>query len=328
MYAIRLAVAALTLMPSLASAQAFVWSEQLQKSPSELEAALGANAKCAHAAQHSVPVETVDLGTTIGDDLFSPVAVHDFMSLVSVVGKENPRVDRNPDRRYVAQQIEKSVCSIGREATATAYSFMDRIFRIKLVFDRCESREEKAHSLLVMDASLVYAQCEGVDLKEKDFDTTLYQSIKARNSYGYTRQGQPGLLDFRWSRFMGGEYEAAERRYVVDFGCSVRSEVQNQISGRDQSHRCLIDVDNSDPAHWSATSMYETFTPGMIFDDVSSRLTANRLFVDMPAEKLAIESMRSGLQAMVDGIKKGIVDRLAAKESKENDVSNILGAGN
>lgn len=155
MYAIRLAVAALTLMPSLASAQAFVWSEQLQKSPSELEA-LGANAKtCPHAAQHSVPVETVDLGTTIGDDLFSPVAVHDFMPLVSVVGKENPRVDRNPDRRYVAQQIEKSVCSIGREATATAYSFMDRIFRIKLVFDRCESREEKAHSLLVMDASLV-----------------------------------------------------------------------------------------------------------------------------------------------------------------------------
>lgn len=81
---------------------------------------------------------------------------------------------------------------------------------------------------------------------------------------------------------MGGEYEAAERRYVVDFGCSVRSEVQNQISRRDQSHRCLIDVDNSDPAHWSATSMYETFTPGMIFDDISSRLTANRLFVDMP----------------------------------------------
>jgi hypothetical protein len=31
---------------------------------------------------------------------------------------------------------------------------------------------------------------------------------------------------------------------------------------------------------------------------------------------------------MVDGIKKGIVDRLAAKESKDNDVSNILGAGN
>jgi hypothetical protein len=31
---------------------------------------------------------------------------------------------------------------------------------------------------------------------------------------------------------------------------------------------------------------------------------------------------------MVDGIKKGIVDRLAAKESKDNGVSNILGAGN
>lgn len=328
MYAIGLALAALTLMPSLASAQAFVWSEQLQKSPSELEAALGANAKCAHAAQHSVPVETVDLGTTIGADLFSPVAVHDFMSLVFVVGKENPRVDRNPDRRYVAQQIEKSVCSIGREATATAYSFMDRIFRIKLVFDRCESREEKAHSLLVMDASLVYAQCEGVDLKEKDFDTTLYQSIKGRNSYGYTRQGQPGLLDYRWSRFMDGEYEAAERRYVVDFGCSVRGEIESQMSHMDQSHRCLIDVDNSDPTHWSATSMYESFTPGMIFDDVSLRLTANRLFVDMPAEKLAIESMRPGLQAMVDGIKKGIVNRLAAKESEDNGVSNILGAGN
>jgi hypothetical protein len=328
MHAIRLAVAALILMPSLASAQAFVWSQQLQRSPSELEAALGANAKCTHGGQHSVPVKVVDLGTTIEADLFSPVAVHDFMSLVSVVGKENPRVDRNPDRRYVAQGIEKSVCSIGREATATVYSFLNRMFRIELVFDRCESREEKAHSVLAMDATFVYARCDGVDLKEKDFDTILYQSIKARNSYGYTRQGQPGLLDFRWSRFMGGEYEAAERRYVVNFSCSVRDEVQSQMSHMDQSHRCLIDVDNSDPTHWSATSMYESFTPGIIFDDVSSRLTANRLFVDMPAEKLAIESMRSGLQAMVDGIKKGIVDRLAAKESKENDVSNILGAGN
>jgi len=74
--------------------------------------------------------------------------------------------------------------------------------------------------------------------------------------------------------------------------------------------------------------MYESFTPGIIFDDVSSRLTANRLFVDMPAEKQAIESMRPGLQAMVDGIEAGIVDRLATKESKDNGVSNILGAGN
>lgn len=328
MHAIRLAVAALILMPSLAAAQAFVWSEQLQKSPSELETALGANAKCAQGGQHSVPVKVVDLGTTIETDLFSPVAVHDAMSLVPLFGEENPRVDRDSDRRYVAQEIERSVCSIGRDATATVYSFMGRIFRIELLFDRCESREEKAHLLLAMDASFVYARCDGVDLKEKDFDTTLYQSIKARNSYGYTRQGQPGLLDFRWSRFMDGEYEAAERRYIVDFGCSVRSEVQSQISHMDQSHRCLIDVDNSDPTHWSATSMYERFTPGMIFDDVSSRLTANRLFVDMPAEKQAIESMRPGLQTMVGGIENGIVNRLAEKESKDNGVSNILGAGN
>ncbi len=275
-----------------------------------------------------MPVKVVDLGTTIEADLFSPVSVHDAISLMFVVGEENPRVDRDSDRRYVTQENEKSVCLIGREATATVYSFMDRVFRIEFLFDRCESREEKAHLLLAMNASFVYARCDGVDLNEKDFDTTLYCSIKARNSYGYTRQGQPGLLDFRWSRFTDGEYEAAERRYVVDFGCSVRGEVQSQISHMDQSHRCLIDVDNSDPTHWSATSMYESFTLGMMFDDVSSRLTANRMFVDMPAEKLAIESMRPGLQAMVDGIKKGIVDRLAAKESKDNGMSNILGAGN
>ena len=37
MHAIRLAVAALILMPSLASAQAFVWYQQLQRSPSDLK---------------------------------------------------------------------------------------------------------------------------------------------------------------------------------------------------------------------------------------------------------------------------------------------------
>lgn len=328
MSAIRLAAAALILMPSLASAQAFVWAEQLQKSPSKLAATLGTGAKCSRGAPHSVPVDVVDLGTTFEPDLFSPIRVGDINSLVSAIGEENLRVDRDRDRQYVAEGIGKSVCLIGREATATAYSFMDRIFRIELVFDRCQSREEKAHPLVAMNASLVYASCDGVDLKEKDFDSILYRSIKARNTYGYTKQGQPGFLDFRWSGFIGGEYEAAERRYVGDFRCNVRREVQNQIPDIDQSHRCLIDVDNSDPTHWSATAMYETFTPGMIFNDVSSHLTANRLFVDMPEEEQAIKSMRSGLQSMVDRIKKGIEDRLAAKESKDNDVSNILGAGN
>ncbi|WP_292237761.1 hypothetical protein, partial [Mesorhizobium sp.] len=304
---------------------AFDWSQQLNKSPSELEAALRTNAKCGR-GRHSVPVDLVDQGTTIESDLFSPVAVHDASSFPEVIGKDNPRVDRDSDRRYIAEGIEKSICTIGREATATTYSFMDRVFRIELTFDRCESREEKAHSLLGMDASFVYARCDGVDLQEKDFDTALYKSIKARNTYGYNKQGQPGVLDFSWDRFMSGEYEAAERRAVFDLHCDVRNEARREVPPDDMSYRCLIDVNNSDPANWSATAMYEIFTPGVIIDDVSTRLTASRLFIDMPAEKRAIESMRPGLEAMLDGIKKSIAERLAAKDSSEGAVSNILGA--
>ncbi|NKJ77785.1 hypothetical protein [Rhizobium leguminosarum] len=240
-------------------------------------------------------------------------------------------IDRDSERWYLAPAISRINCTIGREASAIAYSFDDSIFRISLAFDRCKVREERKNTFIgTVDNPLIYTACDGLDMTEKDFDTTLYQSIEARKSYGYTKQGQPGLLDFEWSKTIRGDYEAAERRNIVGFGCSGRSEFDSQVSRRsdDEAYRCLIDVDNADQARWSATAMYEIFKPGMISNDVTSRLTSKRLFVDMPAERAAAQSMLPGLQTMIDGIKKEIAERVAAKTSEEKSVSNILGGQN
>jgi hypothetical protein len=320
----KLAVVALILIPSVASAQKFDWSAQLKKTPVELNAAIGRSGTCVGAG-HSVPVTFVDSDTTTAPDLFDPVV--NTGSMVVLIRPVDPSVDRDEERRYVADGIGKLTCTIGREATATAYSFENRIFRIQLDFDRCETREEQTHSILgTPNKPFVYSPCRGSDTKEKDFDASLYHSIKARNTYGYTRQGQPGLFDFQWSRFMGGEYEPAERKYVAYFRCSGGEQMERLIAKR--SHKCLIDVDNADASHWSATAMYEfSDHPGVIWNEVSSRLTSKRLFVDMPAEQQAAKSMLPGLRAMVDDSKRKIARRIAAKESNENAVSNILGAG-
>ena len=319
-----LAAAALILIPSVASAQTFDWSAQLGKTPADLRAAIGPSATCLGAG-HSIPVAFVDSDTTTTADLFDPVVNASYKA--ALIDVDDLSVDRDEERRYIADGIGRLTCTIDREATATAYSFEDRIFRIQLDFDRCETREEQTSSFFgTPNESFVYSPCMGVDTTEKDFDDTLYQAIKARNTYGYTWQGQPGLFDFRWSRYMGGEYEPVERKYVADFWCSGSEEVESLIAKR--SFRCLIDIKNENVSHWSATAMYEFLEPGVIWNEVNLRLTSKRLFVDMPAERHAAESMLPGLQAMVNVVKRNIADSVAAKESKGKAVSNILGAGN
>jgi hypothetical protein len=323
MSASKLAVVALILIPSVASAQTFDWSAQLKKTPVDLNASIGPSGTCVGAG-HTVRVTFVDGDTTTAPDLFDPVVNTGYK--VALISPGDLSVDRDEERRYVAHGIGKLTCTIGREATATAYSFENRIFRIQVDFDRCDTREEQTHSIFgAPNGPFVYLPCRGVDTKEKDFDGSFYHSVKARNTYGYTRQGQPGLFDFQWSRFMGGEHEPAERKYVAHLRCSGGEQMERLIAKR--SHRCLVDVDNADASHWSATAMYEfSDRPGVIWNEVSSRLTSKRLFVDMPAEQQATKSMLPGLQAMVDDIKRKIAHRIAAKESKENAVSNILGA--
>jgi hypothetical protein len=74
--------------------------------------------------------------------------------------------------------------------------------------------------------------------------------------------------------------------------------------------------------------MHEILRPGMFVDTVERRLTAMRLFVDMPAERSAAIAIRPELQTMIDGIKAGIAARATAERTKDNAVSNILGGGN
>lgn len=315
---------------SNAHAQAFDWSAQLTVSTAAFEAALGSSAKCTRGG-FSVPVKFVDATTSLAPDLFDPVKNTSFKQYRPINSDPDLTIDEDDERRYVVDQIATIHCTIGREASATAYAFQDHIFRITLVFDRCNTREERKDRFLsTATIPFVYLACDGVDMTEKDFDTSLFQAIKVRNTYGYTRQGKPGLMDFEWSKTMRGEFEGAERDIIVGFGCSGRNEFDSQVSRRseDEAFRCLIDVDNADPKRWSATAMYELFRPGLLSNDVTTRLTARRLFVDMPSERAAAQAMLPGLQNMVNDIKAQIENRVAAKASGEKAVSNILGAGN
>ncbi|MGO8024879.1 hypothetical protein [Rhizobium leguminosarum] len=317
-------------VPTLASAQAFDWSAQLGTSPSAFEAALGSSSKCTRGG-FSVPVRFVDETTTLAPDLFDPVKNTSDTQYAPILTDPDLTVDEKDDRRYVTDLVSTIHCSIGREASASAYIFNDRIVRISLTFDRCKTREERKNTFIGTVANpFVYLACDGVDMAEKDFDTSQYQSIKFRNTYGYTKQGKPGMMDFEWAKTMRGDYEAAERELIFDFGCSGRNEFDSQVSRRsdDEAFRCLIDVDNADPARWSATAMYEIFRPGLISNDVTTRLTARRLFVDMPAERVAAQAMFPGLQVMIDGIKAQINDRVGKKVSEDDAVSKVLGAGN
>lgn len=126
---------------------------------------------------------------------------------------------------------------------------------------------------------------------------------------------------------MSGEYAVWEPRVMWEVGCNPRDEVSRMIPPYDKEYRYLIDVDNADPTRWSATAMYEILSPGTFFDDLDSRLTAMRLFVDMPAEKAAAEAIRPELQSMIDDIKARTTEHVSNEAAKDGAVSNILGAG-
>ncbi len=331
----RSAIVAVVLMAftSTAAAQAFDWSAQLGRSPATLQAALGQSGRCATGG-FSIPVRWVNKDTTLSDNLFEPVETPGPGAVI-VGGKPDPANDHDDERRYSSSKVTSIRCTIGREATIEAYAYEDRLVRIKLSFDRCESRELREDTffgnIMGGDKPFMVERCEGVDLKEKDFDTALYQSVKGRNKYGYDREGSPGMLDFQWSGDMDGEYRQAERVVMWDVLCSrdSRNELSRMIPPDGMAYRCLIDVENADPSRWSATAMYEILRPGTIFDSVASRLTAMRLFIDMPAERAAALAIKPELQTMVDGIKSKIAARLEDGDQKDNAVSNILGgAGN
>lgn len=330
----RSAIAAVALMAftPMAAAQAFDWSAQLGKSSATLQAALGQSGRCATGG-FSVPVRWVNKDTTLSDNLFDPVETPGSGAII--IGKPDPTNDHDDERSYSSSKITSIRCTIGREATVEAYAYEDRLLRIKLSFDRCDNRELREDKLfgniMGSDKPFMVERCEGVDLKEKDFDTALYLSIKARNKYGYDREGSPGILDFQWSGDMNGEYGQAERRVMWDVLCDrdSRNELSRMIPPDGMAYRCLIDVENVDPSRWSATAMYEILNPGTMFDSVASRLTAMRLFIDMPAERAAALAIRPELQTMVDGIKSKIAASVEDDDQNDNAVSNILGgAGN
>ncbi|TBY81726.1 hypothetical protein [Rhizobium leguminosarum] len=325
-------VALMSFMPTVVVAQAFDWSAQLGKSPATLQTALGQPGRCA-TGSFSIPVRWVNNDTTLSDNLFDPVETPGPGAII-IGGKPDPTNDHDDERRYSSSKITSIRCTIGREATVEGYAYEDRLVRIKLSFDRCDSREMREDKLfgniMGSDKPFMVERCEGVDLKEKDFDTALHQSIRARNKYGYDREGSPGMLDFQWSGDMYGEYGQAERRAMWDVLCyrHSRDELSRMIPPDGMEYRCVIDVENADPSRWSATAMYEILSPGTMFDSVASRLTAMRLFIDMPAERAAALAIRPELQTMIDGIKSKIAARVEDGDEKDNAVSNILGAGN
>ncbi|TAW39039.1 hypothetical protein ELI17_37345 [Rhizobium ruizarguesonis] len=327
----RSEIAALALMaftPTMAAAQAFDWSAQLGKSPASLQTTFGQSGRCATGG-FSVPVRWVNKDTILSDNLFDPVDTPGWG--VIIIGKPDPTIDHDDERSYSSSKITSIRCTIGREATVEAYAYEDRLIRIKLSFDRCDNRELREDKLfgniMGSDKPFMVERCEGVDLQEKDFDTALYQSIKARNKHGYDSEGSPGILDFQWSGDMYGEFDQAERRVMWDVSCNrhSRDELSRMIPPDGMAYRCLIDVENVDPSRWSATAMYEILNPGTMFDSVASRLTAMRVFIDMPAERAAALAIRPELQTMVDGIKSKIAASVEAGDQNDNAVSNILG---
>lgn len=299
-------------MLSAAAAQAFDWSAQLQKSPADLQDALGSSASCT-AAGFSVPVDFVDAETKVQVDLFDPVV--NTSDKRFWIDPSDITVDRDERRRFTVENIKTMSCLIGREATATAYSFGDKIFRIGLQYDRCQERKEQPHFLFDMK----YSPCRGADINEKPFDTALYEEIAARIPHGYE-------ADYSWIPFRDGEYVSDEHRLIVALECDGTSDLRQRISK--ETKRCLMAVDNSDISHWSATTMYEFYEDGYLSDTTTVHLTASRLFVDLSAEHQAVENMLPGLQAMIDGSKKTIADRVGDKKSKEDAVSDTLGVGN
>ncbi|MBM2711038.1 hypothetical protein JQK88_07210 [Mesorhizobium caraganae] len=310
MIAIRFVAAALALISYAPTAQALDWPAQLHKSPIDLQLALGSSVSCSDTG-FSVPVEIVDAETKVQANLLEPVTSYSKAFSLGDIS-----LDRDEHRRFVSKNVELTTCVIGREATATAYSYKGEIFRIAIQYDRCQERREET-SFLFKTTEMV---CTGADDTEKPFDTTLYREI-TNIAHGYE-------TDYEWIPSLHEEYAPAEQQLIVSLECDGSDELRRRLYAIEDSKRCLIGVDNTDVKRWSATTMYELYKDGYLSDQVTAHLTASRLFVDLAAEQQAVEAMLPEFQGMISDIQKRIAERLDAKTSNEDAVSDILGTGN
>ncbi len=307
------------LMPNLAISQEFDWKSQLGASLEAFENALGSNAYCDRAG-FSVPVGRVDLGSVVDPDLFDPIRSNDYKPSLEIFGQPNLHVDNNRDRYFRVDGVKATNCTIGKEATVTALAFNEQIFRISIRFDRCETRVESEDSIFSTPGNkFMVRRCRGVDLVEKPFDRALYKQLKDRGSYTADK-----------ASIIANAKDEQEKRALRSFNCRFSNDAEDTLKRSNEEIRCLMDVDGSDRRHWSALAVYEFYQPGIIsyFDVPSRHLAANRLFVDLTAQAFVIESMRPGLQKMVDEIKETIAARIGEKESIDSSVSDLLGAGN
>lgn len=305
--------------PSLAMSQEFDWSSQLGASLSKFETALGGAALCDRSG-FAIPVKTVNPSSVVDPDLFDPIRTTDFKYSFSVPGQRNLNVDEDRDRYFPVGEIKKTACFIDKEATATAFAFNDQIFRIAVRFDRCASRNKSENKLpSTFGSKVTERRCWGADLFEKPFDATLYKQLEERGSYHSNRD-----------ELLRQAADEQQLRILGSFYCYLSDEAERVSRHVDDQKRCLIDVDDSDRRKWSAVAMYEFYKPGFTsyMDKPSRHLAANRLFIDLVAEASAFDSVRPGLQKMVDDIKEKIAVRLSEQDAKDGAVSDILGAGN
>ncbi|RUW85002.1 hypothetical protein [Mesorhizobium sp. M1E.F.Ca.ET.063.01.1.1] len=308
MVALRLAGAAVTLIAFAPIAHAFNWPAQLQKSPTDLQAALGTSASCKE-TDFSAPVDLVDQNTKVQADLLNPI-----INTAGAFSLGDLSIDYDEHRRFNSDSVRLMTCVLGREATATAYVYNASIFRIAIRYDRCQERREE-NILLSKETEFV---CSGVDLTEKPFDTSLYAEIK-KIPHGYQTA-------YEWIPSSHEGYGPAEERLLFSLECDGDNEFTRTLRASNRSNRCLLAVDNKDIKHWSGAAIYERYEDGYLADEVTSHLAASRLFVDLPAEQRALEAMLPEAQTMISGIQNRIEERLAAKKSKEDAVSDLLGA--
>ncbi|MDX8540080.1 hypothetical protein RFM23_20890 [Mesorhizobium abyssinicae] len=310
MVALRFAGAAVTLIALAPVAHAFNWSAQLQKSPTDLQAALGSSAICRETG-FSVPVDLVDQNTKVQADLLNPI-----INTAGGFSLGDPSIDYDEHRRFHSDSVTLTTCVLGREATATAYVHNARIFRIAIQYDRCQERREET-VLLSKETEFV---CSGVDLTEKPFDTSLYAEIK-EIPHGYQTA-------YEWIPSSHEGYGPAEERLLISLACDGYNELTRVLRASKGSKRCLLAVDNKDIEHWSGAAIHERYEDGYLADEVTAHLAASRLFVDLPAEQRALDAMLPEAQTMISGIQNRIETRLADKRTAEDAVSDILGGSN
>lgn len=317
MQASTISAAAAALLLSISSAHAFDWSSYLQKSPDELRAALGSSATCSQGNHFAVPVKFVDADTKVKATLFDPVVNTSYKVALVPMGDEDIDIDRNEKRSYEVPAIETMYCDIGKEARTWAAATDGKIFYISIDYERCGERREEA----LFDTDQKMAVCRDFDAYEKPFDKEIYKAIMASEHHGEAS-------DISWIPFLPNELSALEQDEAFRARCDGRSELWSWMRENDRSNRCLISLDNADPSHWQVTTMFEVYQAGLFRDKIEAHLTSTRVFIDLPAEKKAVDGMMPGLQEMVDGIKRRIAARVAAKAAKDGAVSDLLGSGN